>query len=119
MRLWLSPVVLSLAFSMTSSTVWAQGGGQPPPRLVLQALDTDGDGQLSPAEIEAASTSLLKLDRNHDGQITGDEYSPKLDDKTATTDLLTRLMALDRNGDGVLTKDELPNACRRCLRAAM
>lgn len=87
----------------------AQGGGAPPPRLILQALDTNGDGQLSAAELEAASTALLKLDRNHDGQITSDEYSPKLQDQTAATDMLARLMALDRNGDGVLTPDEMPD----------
>ncbi len=82
--------------------------GQPQPRLVLQALDTDGDGQLSAAEIAAASQSLLKLDKNHDGQITGDEYSTKLEDKTAVSDLESRLMAMDRNGDGVLAADEVP-----------
>ena len=80
-------------------------GGKPQPRIVLQALDTDGDGQLSAAEIQAASTSLLKLDRNHDGQITPDEYTPKQEDTTAASDLQTRLMAMDRNGDGVLKPD--------------
>lgn len=101
------PCLLVLTMLPTPALL-GQGGGQPPPRLVLQALDTDHDGQLSAAEIEAATTSLLKLDRNHDGQITPEEYSPKLEDKTATNDLLTRLMAMDRNGDGVLTKDEVP-----------
>jgi Ca2+-binding EF-hand superfamily protein len=96
-----------LCFTLLSGPAMFAQGGQPP-RIVLQALDTDGDGQLSAAEIEAASASLLKLDRNHDGQLTPEEYSPKLDDKTATNDLMARLMALDRNGDGVLTKDEVP-----------
>ena len=68
----------------------------------------DGDGQLSPAEIAAATTSLSKLDKNHDGQITSDEYSPKLEDKTAGDEMVARMMALDRNGDGVLSKDEVP-----------
>ncbi len=109
MKLLLSPVFVSLTIGLVPAAAWAQGGGQPPPRLVLQALDTDGDGQLSAGEIQAASASLLKLDKNHDGQITGDEYSPKLQDQTAGSDLLTRLMALDKNGDGVLTKEELPD----------
>lgn len=108
MKPWLSLLLLP---SLATSALLAQGG-QPPPRLVLQALDTDSDGQLSAAEIEAASASLAKLDRNHDGQITGDEYSAKLQDQTATTDLLTRLMAMDKNGDGVLTADELPERMR-------
>lgn len=82
--------------------------GAPPPRLVLQALDLDGDGQLSAAEIGAASASLATLDRNRDGQITGDEYNPKLQDKTAGSDMVKRLMLLDTNGDGVLTAAEVP-----------
>ena len=101
-------LLCSLLLTLLSSPALLAQGGQPPPRIVLQALDADADGQLSAGEIEAASASLLKLDRNHDGQITADEYSPKLEDKTAASELLTRLMAMDRNGDGVLTKDELP-----------
>ena len=97
---------------LLASTLHTQPGQSPPPRLVLQALDTDNDGQLSAAEIEAASMSLLKLDRNHDGQITSDEYTPRLDDKAAAGDLETRLMSLDRNGDGVLTSDEVPERMR-------
>ena len=97
-------LVLTLA---PAPAVMAQGGG-PPPRIILQALDTDGDGQLSVAEIEAASASLLKLDVNHDGQITPAEYNPRPQDDKATNELLTRLMGLDKNGDGVLTKDEVP-----------
>ncbi|MGI4757212.1 MAG: EF-hand domain-containing protein [Janthinobacterium lividum] len=108
MKSWLALFLLPTLAPFASH---AQGG-QPPPRMVLQALDTDGDGQLSAQEIEAASASLAKLDRNHDGQITGDEYSPKMQDQTAATDLLTRLMAMDRNGDGVLTPDELPERMR-------
>ena len=97
-----------LAVPLFCSAPLLAQGGQPAPRLVLQALDTDGDGQLSAAEIQAASASLLKLDRNRDGQITADEYTPKVEDKAASSDLLNRLMLLDRNGDGVLTADELP-----------
>jgi Ca2+-binding EF-hand superfamily protein len=97
-----------LAVSLLLPAAFAQGPGGPPPRIVLQALDTDGDGQLSAAEIAAAPASLAKLDKNGDGQITGQEYSPKLEDKTASVDLVARLMVLDKNGDGVLSKDEVP-----------
>jgi Ca2+-binding EF-hand superfamily protein len=106
----LQSCLLALPFLLAVPAVDAQGG--PPPRLVLQALDTDGDGQLSAAEIEAAPKSLLTLDKNHDGQITGEEYSPKLEDKTAANDLVTRLMLMDKNGDGVLTADEVPERMR-------
>jgi hypothetical protein len=52
-----------------------------PPRgnrfdLALTALDTNADGELSAAEIDAAPKSLLTLDKNGDGQITNDEVTP-------------------------------------------
>ena len=90
--------------------MYGQGGpgAQPPLRVVLQALDTNRDGQLSAAEIEAAPASLLVLDRNHDGQVTPGEYNPKLEDTAAGDEMVARMMALDRNGDGVLSRDEVP-----------
>jgi len=94
--------------ALSAVAVRAQGPGGPPRRVVLEALDADHDGQLSAMEIAAASQSLLKLDRNGDGQVTSAEYSPKLEDKTSVSDLEQRLMLLDKNGDDVLTADEMP-----------
>ena len=52
-----------------------------PPRpsrfdLAMLALDTNGDGEISASEIEAAPKSLRSLDKNGDGQITNDEATP-------------------------------------------
>ncbi len=116
MKQW--PALVCLPFLLQVATR-AQGGpagqpapggpgAQPPRRVVLQALDTNGDGQLSAAEIEAAPASLLTLDKNHDGQVTPEEYNPKLEDKSAGDEMVTRMIVFDRNGDGVLSKDEVP-----------
>lgn len=43
---------------------------------VVDALDADKDGTLSKAEIAAASTALLTLDKNGDGELTADELRP-------------------------------------------
>jgi hypothetical protein len=48
----------------------------PPPNLMFIAIDTDGDGELSPKEIANASKGLLKLDKDNDGIITEDEVRP-------------------------------------------
>lgn len=109
----MSPSFSQTLFSLAAALLLAVPGGSAqankPPRLVLQALDTDGDGTLSAAEIQAAPQSLLKLDRNGDGQLTSDELQPRPANAGASADELVRqLMLFDRNGDGVLTPDELP-----------
>ena len=62
-----------------------QGGGQqggqghrpPPPPVVVRVLDTDHDGVVSAEEIANASTSLLTLDKDGDGQLTRQELCPR------------------------------------------
>jgi hypothetical protein len=51
------------------------GGGGFRSALVL-ALDLNGDGDLSADEIQRAPQSLQKLDRDHDGTISRDEWAP-------------------------------------------
>jgi hypothetical protein len=41
------------------------------------AMNKDGDNQLSKSEIEAASKSLLSLDKNGDGELSADELRPR------------------------------------------
>ncbi|MFN5734023.1 MAG: hypothetical protein ACK48R_19430 [Planctomyces sp.] len=43
---------------------------------LMQALDADQDGSLSPAEIENAAKALAKLDKNGDGTLSTDELRP-------------------------------------------
>jgi hypothetical protein len=59
-----------------------EGGGPDagrPPFVppILAALDADGDGILSQAEIANASAALITLDKNKDGQLTRDEFMPQ------------------------------------------
>jgi caffeoyl-CoA O-methyltransferase len=57
--------------------VVAQQPGQPgrggPANPLLQAFDTDRDGTLSAAEIDAAAAKLREHDANKDGKLTADE----------------------------------------------
>jgi hypothetical protein len=41
---------------------------------IFAALDTDGDGVISAAELANAAASLAKLDKNGDGKLTPDEF---------------------------------------------
>lgn len=47
------------------------------PRIpIVEALDVNHDGTIDSNEIANASTELLTLDKNGDGQLTPDEYRP-------------------------------------------
>lgn len=139
-------VTMAALNKLTGETVWKSfvpdrvgggggggGGGmqnRPPagnrPNVIvsdplLSTLDADHNGEISAAEIAAAPTALLKLDKNNDGKITEDEV-------TAATGAgggpggqrrrfgpgVMRMMkahsALDANSDGVIDAAEIKNA---------
>lgn len=109
-------------------------GGPPPQSPIATALDTDHDGVISAAELEAAPSVLKGLDRNADGRLDQTELMPagfgrgggpegregrggggpgrggEPGDTPATSpaELTSMLMAFDANKDGVLTRAELP-----------
>jgi len=76
---------------------------------VLRALDADGDGTISAAEIANAPAALRSIDANNDGVLTEDEVAYVFESKPGIADEMTGLlMSYDRNGDGRLTPDEMP-----------
>lgn len=107
-----------------------RGGGRgrfPTPNLGFITLDLNGDGVLDSQEIDAAPTSLAKLDKNSDGRITTDEAGPPMMEgrgrggpgggrggqeegapPNVVEETVKTLMAFDANGDGKLSKSELP-----------
>lgn len=52
-------------------------GFRPPPNPLFEALDANGDRQLSADEIKNATAALAKLDKNNDGKLTVDELRPE------------------------------------------
>ena len=68
---------LIIGAAILARGVLAQQPGQPgrggPPNPLLQAFDTDRDGTLSAAEIDAAAAKLRERDANKDGKLTADE----------------------------------------------
>ncbi len=98
------------------------------PSQIFMTLDADADGVISAAELKNASTALLKLDKNGDGQLTAEEVRPNFqfrrppedrDNHSASpaqsSELVQTLMSFDRNGDGKLLKDELPHRMQGLL----
>jgi hypothetical protein len=108
---------------------------------LMQALDADQDGALSPAEIENAAKALAKLDKNGDGTLSNDELrpaglpsvggrpagdagSPETPRRPgqpggngqASGEMLSRLFETrDADKDGKLSGDEIPERMRQNL----
>jgi hypothetical protein len=109
------------------------GRGMFPGSPVFAALDANGDGLVSAAELSDSPKALLALDRNRDGQLSQEELAPPFgrgarrggfggegrggrggregrgdSTSSAPDDLADTLMAFDRNTDGRLERTEVP-----------
>jgi Ca2+-binding EF-hand superfamily protein len=91
---------------------------------ILNAIDVNHDGKISPEELAAAPARLRALDKNGDGTLTRDEAGVTFDGRgrgpgrggddvppisgPTADDLLAMLLTYDKNGDGQLDKSEVP-----------
>jgi collagen type III alpha len=101
---------------------------------IVAALDENGDGEISPAEIEKATEALKGLDEDGDGKLSEEEIRPRPAPRGEGPDgpppapdrermrgpdrppgggrdpaqFIDRLMQADANGDGKISKEEAP-----------
>jgi len=90
----------------------------PPPNPMFTAIDVDGDGVITKAELRKAIVALKKLDADGDGNITLAEVtsaSPWGDPAQFVERMITEN---DKNGDGMLSADEVPERMQRMLEGA-
>lgn len=72
-------VVAMIGLTITLSLFGqSRRGGIIHPFPVLAALDADGNGELSSAEIQEATAALKTLDTNQDGRLTQSEWRPAI-----------------------------------------
>ena len=87
------------------------------------ALDTDDDGEISAAEIDAAPESLASLDGDGGGSLSEEELRPPgsgpIGGPARTPpEATTAFMTFDADGDGALEGTELPSQLRSLLARA-
>ena len=70
--------VVALALGATMIRAQNRGGGPVVIVPVMTAMDTDGNGELSGAEVLNAPNTLVSLDANDDGMLSGAELAPEI-----------------------------------------
>ncbi|SDN42940.1 EF hand [Lutimaribacter pacificus] len=89
-------------------------GREQGPRFDFEALDTDGDGKLTRAEIEASPKErFAETDTDGDGALSAEEMSAAAQARAAerAAERHARLLAWrDADGDGKLSFDEMGGA---------
>ena len=91
----------------------AQDGDRALRRLpAFGALDTDDDGEISAAEIDAAAESLATLDEDGDGGLSADELRPRRGGPIGgpartPPEATAAFLAFDADADGLLERTEL------------
>ena len=98
-----------------------QGFLGPPPNVMFNAIDVDGDGTITKAELRRAVVQLRKLDTDGDGNITLAEVSPPGGPGGPAgnpAQFVAQMMANDLNGDGQLSPNEVPDHLKPMLQNA-
>jgi len=103
------------------------------PNPLMEAIDADKDGELSPEEIANAVAALKTLDKNDDGKLDSAETRPNFEGMGGgfggggfpggpgggqagnPEEMAQRLLAMDENKDGKLSKEEIPERLQSML----
>jgi Ca2+-binding EF-hand superfamily protein len=86
---------------------------------MFDAIDADGDGQITSPELKKAAAALRKLDADNDGILTRDETRPRGGPGGDPQQFLDRMFTdNDADGDGALTADEVPERMAPMLQGA-
>ncbi|MDJ0920533.1 MAG: EF-hand domain-containing protein [Henriciella sp.] len=106
--------LLSLGVASFVATALAQNDpGRPdgPASPRLEAFDTNGDGAISMAEIEAGRDArFAEADTNSDGGISYEEFVAQSEQRRAERQIRRQeqmFARLDANADGLVTPDEM------------
>ena len=110
-------LILAGAVSLTTGVAMARDGADREP-LTFEMLDTDGDGSITRAEMDAQRTQrMAQADTDGDGFLTAEELSQRAAERMK--DRSARMIErLDTDNDGRLSMEELSGSERADKRFA-
>lgn len=107
----LSATVAAIALTGTIASAHNRGPGGPGGQMNFETLDTNGDGSISKAEIEARASERFKaVDANNDGFVTSEELEANAaeNEKKRKGRGAERMMKrMDADNDGKLSMEEM------------
>ncbi len=95
---------------------YGHGGGHGAPMMnMMERFDTDGDGKLTRAEIEAERAKRMAMfDTDKDGALSLDEFQPMWNDLMRQR-MVQRFQRHDTDGDGKITQAEIDRHMSRIM----
>ncbi|WP_027259731.1 EF-hand domain-containing protein [Leisingera aquimarina] len=105
-------VIVAAAGVAAGGAALAKGYGHHGPKMSFEEIDTDGNGEVTKAEIQAMKEARFsKADADGDGKLTLDEMQAHAQAR-ANERAARMLERFDKDGDGALSKDEMPQPRR-------
>lgn len=104
-------IFLALGLAVATVPLAAEARGEKGPRINFEELDTNSDGELTQAELDAHRMArFASADSNGDGALSKEEMIARA--KEGSDERMNRridkmMERLDANGDGQLTQEEL------------
>ncbi len=104
-------VLLALGIALASVPIMAEARGDKGPRINFEQLDTNSDGEVTQAEMDAhRNARFASADTNGDGALSKEEMLARAQE--GSEDRMTRRIdrmidRLDANNDGKLSQEEM------------
>lgn len=109
-QILIAAMVAGLTLAAADASAMGRGGAAKLPDFAT--LDTDGNGQLTQEELQAAGAArFAATDTNGDGALSAEELAAAAQERQANR-VSGMIEKLDKNGDGLLQADEMPEPRR-------